>query len=129
MKKSYLIILVLTIFSACKKAEFSPDGPTDVRVRNQSGYDFYELKIKIEEEEIVFGSIINNNVSEYHRFKTAYSKAYMSAKIDNVLLTTDPVDFTYMNYFGMVRLTYEVIIENNKLKINNVILDSELELK
>lgn len=129
MKKLYFVVLFLTLLIACKKTEFSPEGPTDVRVRNMSGYDFIEVKVGIKEEEISFGTIEQNSTSEYHRFKTAFPKAFISADIDENTLTTGQVDYTYMNYFGLVKLTYDVIVENQQLKIINVTLDSELEIK
>jgi len=130
MKKLFLVTLLLSvIFLSCKKTEFSPEGPTDVRIRNLSSQTFTEVVVRIEDEEIAFGTIERSSVTEYHRFKTAFPKAYISAKIETTPISTDQVDFTYMNYFGQVRLTYDVIVENNLLKINNVTLDSELEIK
>jgi hypothetical protein len=130
MKKLLLITLLLPVLCfSCKKIVFSPEGPTDVRIRNLSGSALTEVVVRIKDEEIGFGTIDKSNVSEYHRFKTAFPKACISAKIDLDTISTGPVDFTYMNYFGQVRLTYDVIIENSRLKINNVTLDSALELK
>lgn len=130
MRKLFLITLFLpVVFLSCKKTEFSPEGPADVRIRNLSNYIFTDVVVRIKDEEIAFGTIDNVNATEYHRFKTAFPKAYISAKIDNDTISTGPVDFTYMNYFGQQRLTYDVIIENDRLKINNVTLDSPLELK
>jgi len=128
MKKLFVFALLLPLLTSCKKTSFSPEGPTDVRLRNLSGYILTEVAVKIEDEEITFGTIERNHTTEYHRFKTAFPKAYISAEIDDNIISTGPVDFTYMNYFGQVRLTYDVIIENNLLKIKNVTLDSELEL-
>jgi len=119
----------MVLFLSCKKTEFSPEGPADVRIRNLSNYSLSEVIVRIKDEEIVFGTIDKGNVTEYHRFETAFPKAYISAKVNNESISTGQVDFTYMNYFGQVRLTYDVIIEKGLLKINNVILDSELELK
>jgi hypothetical protein len=129
MKKLFLITLILPLFISCKKIAFAPEGPTDVRIRNLSNSTLTEVVIRIKDEEISYGTIDRSTVTEYHRFKTAFPKAYISAKIDNNTISTGPVDFTYMNYFGQVRLTYDVIVENDLLKINNVTLDSELELK
>jgi hypothetical protein len=130
MRKLFLITLFLpVVFLSCKKIEFSPEGPTDVRIRNLSNYSLSEVIVRIKDEEIAFGTIDKSNVTEYHLFKTAFPKAYISAKVNNKTISTGQVDFTYMNYFGQVRLTYDVIIENDLLKINNVTIDSELELK
>ena len=109
-----------------QKTPFSPVGPTDVRIRNQTGSALTEVVVRIKDEEITFGNIDINNISEYHRFKTAFPKAYISAKISRDTISTGPVDFTYMNYFGQVKITYDVNVENNRLMIKNVTLDSPL---
>jgi hypothetical protein len=126
MKKLLIISLFLPILLSCKKPAISPEGPTDVRIRNLSESAYTEVVIRIKDEEIGFGTIDKNSVSEYRRFKTAFPKAYISARINRDTISTGPVDFTYMNYFGQVRMTYDVIIENNLLKIKNVTLDSPL---
>jgi len=131
MKKLLLCLIILTALS-CKKKEFSPEGPTDVRIRNLSDQTFVDLIVNIKGEEITFGDINAGSVSDYHRFKTAFPKAVISTKINGEIFSTGPVDYTYMNYFGLMRITYEVFIEsidNKKLKISDVIPDSKLDLK
>ncbi|MCX6260843.1 MAG: hypothetical protein NTY95_08400 [Bacteroidia bacterium] len=128
MKKLYVITLLLLIICcfSCKKTPFSPEGPTDVRIRNLTGSSLTEVVVRVKDEQIAFGTIDINNVSEYHRFKTAFPKAYISARINSDTISTGPVDFTYMNYFGQVKMTYDVTVENSRLKIKNVTLDSPL---
>jgi uncharacterized beta-barrel protein YwiB (DUF1934 family) len=128
MKKLYVITLLLLVICcfSCKKTPFSPEGPTDVRIRNLTGSALTEVVVRIKDEEITFGTIEINNISQYHRFKTAFPKAYISSGISPDTISTGPVDFTYMNYFGQVKMTYDVIVENNSLKIKNVTLDSPL---
>jgi uncharacterized beta-barrel protein YwiB (DUF1934 family) len=128
MKKLYVITLLLLVICcfSCKKTPFSPEGPTDVRIRNLTGSSLNEVVVKVKDEQIAFGTIDINNVSEYHRFKTAFPKAYISARINSDTISTGPVDFTYMNYFGQVKMTYDVTVENSRLKIKNVTLDSPL---
>ncbi|HBC79170.1 MAG TPA: hypothetical protein DEO60_14155 [Bacteroidales bacterium] len=128
MKKLYVITLLLLLICclSCKKTPFSPEGPTDVRIRNLTGSVLTETLVRIKEEEIPFGTIDINNTTGYHRFRTAFSKAYISARMNGDTISTGPVDFTYMNYFGQVKMTYDVNLENNRLTIKNVTLDSPL---
>ena len=128
MKKLYVITLLLLVICcfSCKKTPFSPEGPTDIRIRNLTGSSLTEVVVRVKDEQIAFGTIDINNVSEYHRFKTAFPKAYISARINSDTISTGPVDFTYMNYFGQVKMTYDVTVENSRLKIKNVTLDSPL---
>lgn len=126
MKKLLIIISFLALFLSCKKTAISPEGPTDVRIRNLSESAYTEVIVRIRDEEIGFATIEKNTTSQYHRFKTAFPKAYISARVNGDTISTGPVDFTYMNYFGQVRMTYDVIIENRLLRIKNVTLDSPL---
>ena len=126
MKRLLIITIFLTILLSCKKTAISPMGPTDVRIRNLSEVTLTEVIVTIEDEEISFGTIEKNTESDYHLFKTAFPKAYISATLNGDTISTGAVDFTYMNYFGQVRMTYDVIIENRLLKIKNVTIDSPL---
>jgi len=139
MKKIIIIALFLLTAFACKKKEFSPEGPTDVRIRNMSDLPFIGVIISTSEktEDMdTIGDIASGNVSAYSRFLKAYSKAQISANINIggslIKFSTGTVDYTYMNYIGQDRITYEVFISdmnNRKLTINNVVLDEPLVLK
>ena len=139
MKKIIIITLFLLTALACKKKEFSPEGPTDVRIRNMSDLPFIGVIISTSEktEDIdTIGDIASGNVSGYFRFLKAYPKAQISANINIggslIKFSTGTVDYTYMNYIGQDRITYEVFISdmnNRKLTINNVVLDEPLVLK
>ena len=74
MKKLLIISLFLLSVLACKKKEFSPEGPTDVRVRNLSTLTFEEVIVRTSEkpEDIdTLGTITNSSTSDYFRFKKA----------------------------------------------------------
>jgi hypothetical protein len=139
MKKLILIYFLLLSVFACKKAETSPEGPTDVRIRNISVLVFHEVVVSTSEypEDIdTIGNIAASDESDYFRFKKAYPKAEISAMIsinDSLVeFSTGKVDYTYMQYLGRDRITYEVNISdmnNKKLEVHNVILDEALILK
>jgi hypothetical protein len=139
MKRIILISLLLLSVLACKKKEFSPEGPTDVRIRNISDIPFQEVILGTSEksEDIdTIGDISSGSVSDYHRFTKAYPKAEISAKInvDGSLLTfsTGKVNYTYLTYIGRDKITFEVYISDmtkRELTISNVILEEPLVLK
>jgi len=132
MRKYLIIILFLFAATACKKIEFEPEGPTDVRVKNISDQNFTEVIVKIKEESITLGDITKGSISEYSRFETAFQKAEISAKINGVTFSTETVDYTYLHYMGQVRITYVVWISDfagKKLEINDVIYEEPLVLK
>ncbi|HUX57623.1 MAG TPA: hypothetical protein VMV77_11670 [Bacteroidales bacterium] len=139
MKKILIISLTVLALFACKKTEFSPEGPTDVRIRNISDATFNEVIMKTSEKEEdvdTIGTISANSLSDYFRFEKAYPKAEITAEINigGVVSTysTGSVDFTYMQYIGQDRITYEVWISNpskKELSISNVIVEEPLILE
>jgi len=136
MKKLLLISVILISVIACKKTEFSPEGPTDVRIRNLSDVIFNEVTVDISDTIGNYGSLNPQAVSDYIRFKKAYPKAMISVKIDiggsMVTFSTGTVDYTYMQYIGQDKITYEVYIssmDKKELKIDNVVIEEPLVLK
>jgi hypothetical protein len=136
MKKLIIIPLLLIAVFACKKTKFSPEGPTDVRIRNLSDLSFQQVVVSTSENKgdtIAIGNIATGAVSEYFRYTKAYPKAEINAKISIggslVTFSTGSVDYTYMNYIGRDRITYEVYISDmnkRELTISNVVLDEAL---
>jgi hypothetical protein len=130
MKKLFFLIIISVAFTACKKTEFEPKGPTDVRVKNITDVTFNEVIVKIDEEVGTLGTVLPGEYSDYHRFETAYSFAEISARIDGVLFSTGPVDNTYSHYMGQMKITYVVYIKewnNKKLEIEETIPEEPLD--
>jgi len=139
MKKVFILTFIILAVLACKKTKFTPEGPTDVRIKNLTDLTFNEVIIKTSENEEdvdTLGNVGPNSYSEYFRFTKAYPKAEISAMI-NIggtfsTYSTGTVDFTYMQYLGQDKITFEVWIsdpDNKKLEIFNVIHDEPLVLK
>jgi hypothetical protein len=132
MKKIFFLIIILVAFTACKKTEYEPKGPTDVRVKNISDVTFDEVIVKFDEEVDTLGTALAGGYTDYHRFEIAYQKAEISARINGVLFSTGPVDNTYSHYMGLVKITYVVYISNmsnKELKTDDVIYEEPLVLK
>lgn len=139
MKKLLVVSFILLAALACKKKEFSPEGPTDVRIRNLSDQTFQEVVVGTSEkpEDIdTLGIVTKGGVTDYFRYTKAYPKAEITVKINVegslTTFTTGPVNYTYLNYIGQDRITFEVYIssmKNRELTINNVVLDEPLVVK
>ena len=139
MKKFIIISLLLLSVLACKKKVFSPEGPTDVRIRNKSDQTFKEVIVSTSEkvgDTVTVGNIPAGSTSDYFRVTKAYPKAEVSAMINVsgslVKFSTGPVNYTYMQYIGRDRITYEIYISNmtnRELSISDVIEDEALVLK
>lgn len=112
-KRFFLLSAIVLFAVACKKTEFSPEGPTDVRVRNLTTFALYELTVDIDSV-AVFGSLDAQSTSQYIRFPKAYPKATISAKINKggtlTTFSTEKFDYTYMQYMGQMKITYEIFI-------------------
>ena len=124
MKKYFVILVILLTVLACKKVKFSPEGPTDVRVRNLSDLTFYAVIVNTSGGIDTLGDIGPGNVSDYYRFEKAFPKAEITATINSEKFYTGPVNYTYMQYLGQDKITYEVYISsmaNKTLTIFNVI--------
>jgi hypothetical protein len=139
MKKLIVTSLLILSVLACKKKVLSPEGPTDVRIRNKSDLTFQNAIVSTSEktgDTITIGTVANDSTSGYFRFTKAYPKAEISAMINIdgslVKFSTGSVSYTYMQYIGRDRITYEVYISNmtnKELSISDVIEDEALVLK
>ncbi len=139
MKKLLLLFACTVLFFSCKKTEFSPEGPTDIRIRNLADQNFTNVIIKTseyEEDVATLASISAGATSDYIRFKKAYPKAEISANVNVggsiITVSTGTVDFSYMQYLSTQRVTFEVYISDlaaRKLEISKLIPEEELVLK
>ena len=134
MKNILFIALIIFSVISCKKTEFEPEGPTDVRIRNLTSLAFYDLTVDIDTV-VNYGDLNPQAASDYIRFAKAYPKATISAKVNKggslVTFSTEIFDYTYMQYMGQMRITYEVYIPNmekNEFAIT-VVADEALVLK
>ena len=130
MKKLLYFLIIISLF-ACKKTEYEPEGPTDIRVRNLSNLTFTEVIVNTNADRDTIGDIGPTQLSEYFRFEKAYSKAEISATINGVVFSTGPISTTYMNTIGRDRITYEVFISNmaNRELSHIIIIEEPLVLK
>jgi hypothetical protein len=130
MKKLFIILIIFSSVIACKKTKFSPEGPTDVRIKNLSTSSFTEVIVNTSGGKDTLSTIIPGGVSEYSRFDKAFNVAEISARINGNLYTTGAVNYNGLTYIGQAKITYEVYIiddTNRKLKISNCSLDAPLD--
>jgi hypothetical protein len=134
MKKILLISLIILFAAACKKTEFEPEGPTDVRVTNLTTFALYDLTVDIDTI-VKYGDLNPQSTSDYIRFPKAYPKARITAKINRngslVTCSTENFDYTYMQYMGQMKITYEIYLpqpDKNNFEIE-VIAEEPLVLK
>ena len=130
MRKILLISLLSLIVLSCKKLDKEPLGPTDIRVRNLTNLNMTELTVNTSGGENNYGTVDAGGTTDYFRFEKAYPKANISAVINGQKYKTDTAIYTWMQYLGVVKATYEIYIESESLKklsISNVIMESSLK--
>jgi hypothetical protein len=130
MKKIFLMSLFIIAALACNKTKFSPEGPTDVRVRNLTDKIFRQVIVNTSGGIDTLGDINPGASSVYSRFTKAFPRAEISARINGDLYSTATVDYTGMTYLGQSKISYEVIIFDSgrkMLEILNCSLDAPLK--
>lgn len=136
MKKYAYLILIIFAVVACKKEKWEPEGPTDVRIRNlQANEILRDVVINTAGVRDTAGNVMKlgtvnpGEVSGYKRVSIAFPKAEITANINGEIYSTGPVNSTYMQYIGLMRIIYDVYISditNRALAIDDVIPDEAL---
>jgi len=133
MKRVIIFAATAILLFACKKMEFEPIGPTDVRIYNSydinSGKTFENVIVNTSGGEYNFGTISPKTTTEYHRFEKSYPKIDISLTINGIKYSTKTQDYTYQNYLGQVKCTYRVYILNDLTHTleTEVVYDAPLE--
>ncbi len=112
MKRFILVLAVILSLTACKKTEIEPEGPTDVRIYNDTEQVFSNVVVNTSGSEFNFGTIKPKEYSSYHRYDKAYPKADISVEIGSTAYSTPTQDYTYMQYMGQMKISYKVSISN-----------------
>ncbi len=120
-------IMAVVMLSACKKRDITPEGPTDVRIFNQTGQVIEEVTVTTTDNPDYtirvhnFGTVPAGSYSEYYRFDIAFTEADITLKIGSVNYSTPASQFDYLTYIGQDRITYRLTIAD----VVNRILDIE----
>jgi hypothetical protein len=125
-----IILIAAVMLSACKKRDITPEGPTDVRILNQTGQPIEEVTVTTTDNPDYtvrvhnFGTVPVGAYSEYFRFDIAFTEADITLKIGDVTYSTPASQFDYLTYIGQDRITYRLTIAdevNRILEIETVI--------
>ena len=112
MKRIIPLLVLIVALSACKKTKIEPEGPTDVRVYNNTGQIFENVVVNTSGGEYNFGTVYPQAYSQYYRYDKAYPKADISLTIRGSSYSTPSQDYTYMQYMGQMKITYKIFISN-----------------
>jgi len=112
MKRIVPLLAIIICLTACKKTKIEPEGPTDVRVFNNTDMIFEDVVVSTSGGTYDFGNVQSQAYSGYHRFDKAYPKADISLTIDGTAYSTVQQDYTYMQYMGQMKITYRIFISD-----------------
>jgi hypothetical protein len=131
MKQAVFFVLVILISVSCKKTKFEPEGPTDVRIFNNTDKLFTNVLVNTSGGEHNFGTVDSHLYSDYFRFDKSYPKIDISLTIGTTTYSTVVQDYTYQNYVGQVKCTYKVYISDPVAKTlgMELVLDAPLDGK
>ena len=132
MKNLILILIIPALIAGfgCKKAEKSPEGPADIRIKNLSDMAFEEFSVDTSGGEHSWGALAAGGTSEYKRYEKAYRVAEITAVINGETFSTGTVNYNYEVVLGQGKFSYEVYIQNfdNKvLAIQRVIPEAPID--
>ena len=119
------LVCILLVWGCRKK---SPEGPTDIRIRNLTTQIFDSVFVDTYFGEQQYGTIQSSATTDYKRYDKAYREAYIKLYINQVKYELIPVDYTYEIPIGQEKCTYELSIAdslNHTLGVH-VVLDAPL---
>lgn len=130
-KRKFIFIFLVSLVGillvwGCRKK--SPEGPTDIRIRNLTTQVFDSVFIDTYSGDHTYGTILPAATTDYKRYDKAYREAYIKLYINQVKYELIPVDYTYEIPIGQEKCTYELSIAdslNHTLGVH-VVLDAHL---
>lgn len=129
MKNLVISVILILAFVSCTKTSPTPDGPTDIRIRNVTDSDFLNINVNTGEEEHNFGDLASGQETAYFRFETAYPDSEITLSIGDQDYSTGVPDNTYAVLLQQGKFTYEVwiAIDEQGLLETDVIADAPLD--
>jgi len=128
-KLVFLFVLLVMTLSACKE-KFTPEGPTDIRIKNLSTLTFEQITVNTSGGTNEYETLAGGAYTEYKRFEKAYPYAEITCTIGGETYTTGPQNYNYQIVLGEGKFTYEVYISNpaqRTLAVSKVIPEAPLD--
>jgi hypothetical protein len=130
MKRISIFLLLFAVtLGSCKKG-LSPEGPSDIRIKNLTDQTFEEISVDTSGGTNEYDAVAPGQYSDYKRFDKAYPIAEVTIIINGETYSTGPQNYNYWTVLGQGKFAYEVYIENptlKKLKIQRVIPEAPLD--
>ena len=129
MRNIFALAFIMMIMVSCEKPNRTPEGPTDVRIKNLTDQAFTDVNVDTGGGNHNYGDIEAGGITDYFRFDKAYPDAEITAIINDEIYTSGEQDYTYAIYIGPDKITYEVYILNPEQRILevDVIIDAPID--
>ena len=130
MKKITFLSIVLTaiVLTSCNKTEYTPDGPTDIRIHNVSSLTYDSVVVintLLESNE--YGTVNPGAQTEYKRFEKAYPREQVNMYIDSVSYEFPPDDSVRV-LLQQGKFTYQLDVDTAAKTLSiHVIADAPLD--
>jgi hypothetical protein len=98
------VLRFVIVATALSIACVTESEPTEIRIRNVSGFDYDGLQVGDQ----TFGSLPAGAETRYRDFGTAYRYNYVRLEIEGDEMILQPVDYVGETPLGPERFTYEV---------------------
>lgn len=136
MKKyTKYIIIISVIFSVISctydhitTEDIHPIGPTEIRIKNASNYDYKDVDVSIPGITYNYGDINKGEVTGYKTFEYAYRYAGVHLMIDTSLYRFIPADYVGEKTLGKGKFTYIITVTDTVLSdtvYNNLYIEVE----
>ena len=130
MRKIAFLSIVFTalILTSCKKNNYTPDGPTDIRIHNVSSLTYDSVVVintLLESNE--YGTVNPGAQTEYKRFEKAYPREQVNMYINSVSYEFAPDDSVRV-LLQQGKFTYELNVDTVAKSLSiHVIADAPLD--
>lgn len=128
-KTTFLALaLSITVLASCDKTEYTPDGPTDIRVHNVNSFTYDSVEIINKSLETnKYGTVNPGEYTEYKRFETAYPREHVNMYINSVYYEFPPDDSVRV-LLQQGKFTYELDVDTVAKTLNiHVTADAPLD--
>ena len=122
------IVLIAIVLTSCNKTEYTPDGPTDIRIHNISLLTYDSVVVINTEFEInEYGTVEPGEQTEYKRFEIAYPREQVNMYIDSVSYEFPPDDSVRV-LLQQGKFTYQLDVDTVTKSLSiHVIADAPLD--
>lgn len=82
------------------------EGDVEIRIANNSSFTFDRVDVVFPEDEVSYGGIPANGMSDYRKVSVAYRYAYIEVEINGHERVLQPIDYVGENTLDGGRYTY-----------------------